>query len=97
MLQPPAPWDRFFLRSGIWKTLPYFTSPSNDLQDLATELSSPLDFISPPERKVKRVQEMFSILDKGSIFPFTVCILRAKPELSMTALRNMLTLMNLMG
>lgn len=53
MLQPETPQDRSFLRSGIWKTLALFTFPSNDLQDLASRLTSPLDFISPPEREVK--------------------------------------------
>lgn len=63
MLQPETPQDRSFLRSGIWKTLALFTFPSNDLQDLASRLTSPLDFISPPEREVKWVQEMFFILN----------------------------------
>lgn len=92
ILQPETPQDRSFLRSGIWKTLTLFTFPSNDLQDLAPRLNSPLDFISPPERDVKWVQEMLFILNMV-LFPH---LLREFSTQTSVVSVNMFSLLNLM-
>lgn len=80
VLQPSTPQNRSF--SGLDSGKHFcFKSSSNVLQDLATKLTLPC-ILFFPRKEMLRVQEMFSILDNGTVFPihnvYYLCKARAE-------------------